>query len=451
MERMTRIGPKVGTSPAYEGLPDELSAFLARDTYSLLIKGGSGTGKTTLALTILRALQPIENLLFLSTKTSPFQLVEDHPWTEEIFGPTDGRAGDREDGGDVEETLVDARLDEPNVVFERITNVLMDRNAPTVVIDSWESLGDTLGSEALRTNLRVLESWRERAGARFIFVGEDPANSDIDSMVEGVVLLKDRVDEGRRLREMVLSKLRGVQMSRPEYFFTLQGGVFTSFPGYQPQDYRFRNPLPVELDSPFRRSRGHYPTGYAQLDAFLGGGFPSRSSAMVEIEGEVDPRVGMILLSRTMQLWLSAGNQVILQKPRAVEQGFMRQYIRSFARGAGDRVRLRDGRYPQGSSGAPRIKSMRGGKRRELLNVVAPGPTRKEETGGLAERADLTIHLGETEDLDRKVREAASTHLRLLEIGGTLFVECRVPSSSLYGVIPEVTGGNPIIRLEQVV
>ncbi len=448
---MARRGQEVGaSSSACEGLPDELSAFLARDTYSLLIKGGSGTGKTTLALTILKALSPIDNLLFLSTKTSPLQLIEDHPWTEEILGRGDSRVGNGEDWSNVEERLIDARLDEPNVVFERITNVLMDRNAPTVVIDSWESLGDALGSEALRTNIRVLESWRERAGARFIFVGEDPANSDIDSMVEGVVLLKDRMNEGRRLREMVLSKLRGVQVSRPEYFFTLQGGAFTSFPGYQPQDYRFRNPVPVELDGPFKWSRGHYPTGYSQLDSFLGGGFPSRSTAVVEVGGDVDPRVGMIFLSRTMQVWLSAGNEVLLQKPQAIEQGFIRQFIRSFARGAGERLRLTEGGRPAARSGIPRAKAKEAVKKRELLSVLS-SPERQGEAGSPADRADLTILLGGTEALDKKAGERASTHLRLLEIEGTLFVECRMPWSSLYGVVPEASGGNPMIRLEQVV
>ena len=219
---------------------------------------------------------------------------------------------------------MDARLDEPDVVFERITDVLMDKDAPTVVIDSWESLSDTLGSEALRTNFKVLQTWRERAGARFIFIGEDPANTAIDSMVEGIVVLKDRVTEGRRLREAVLSKLHGVRIAKPSYFFTLQGGTFASIPGYSPQDYEFRNPLPVRFDRPFGR-KSRVPTGYAPLDGHLGGGLPLRSETLVEVDKNVDPRVGLIFLSRTVQEGLARGGTVALQRPEGVDRRFLSQ------------------------------------------------------------------------------------------------------------------------------
>jgi KaiC/GvpD/RAD55 family RecA-like ATPase len=216
------------------------------------------------------------------------------------------------------------------VVFERITNVLMDKQAPTVVIDSWESLSDALGSEALRTNIRVLQTWRERAGARFIFIGEDPGNTAIDFMVEGVVVLKDRVAGGRRIREMVLSKLHGAQISRPSYYFTLQGGTFRSAPPYSPKDYAFRNPLPVSFDRPFRRMKSKFPTGYASLDEILDGGFPSKSMVVVEVGRLVDPKTGLIFLSRAVQDWLLAGDRVVIEKIPGVESQYLAQFSRSF-------------------------------------------------------------------------------------------------------------------------
>ena len=45
-------------------IPPELMQFVKRDTYSLLVKGNSGTGKTTLSLTILRALEESEVISF---------------------------------------------------------------------------------------------------------------------------------------------------------------------------------------------------------------------------------------------------------------------------------------------------------------------------------------------------------------------------------------------------
>jgi KaiC/GvpD/RAD55 family RecA-like ATPase len=449
---MPKKGQSVtSTRLAYEGLPEELAEFLQRDTYSLLIKGESGTGKTILALTILRSLGSIENLLYLSTRTSPLQLIENYPWTEQVFGPATvrGEVGSSEAEG--WETLVDARLDEPNVVFERITNVLMDKQAPTAVIDSWESLSDAMGSEALRTNIKVLQTWRERAGARFIFVGEDPTNSAIDFMVEGVVVLKDRLSDGRRLRQITLSKLHGVQIARPSYFFTLEGGAFRSFPTFSPRDYTFRNPVPVSFDKPFRRAKGRYPTGYETLDNHLDGGYPAKSLALVELEQGLDNRVGLIFVSRMVQDWLSAGDRVVLQRPRDVETRFINQFAKSFGGGKGQ-LRI-VGPEPQDSEaiGGGKGGSRRPGGRTLAIwtdpeeGLISPTPAK----GKLG--PDMTIVLGRPSPGSASFTKEASTHLRFIVIEGTLFAECLLPWSSLYGVIPGTTGGNPMMTLEPVV
>jgi DNA replication protein DnaC len=64
-------------------LPAELSQFLNRRSYSLLIKGKAATGKTILALSILKELGTTNNYLYLSTRVSPSQLFENHPWLSE--------------------------------------------------------------------------------------------------------------------------------------------------------------------------------------------------------------------------------------------------------------------------------------------------------------------------------------------------------------------------------
>ena len=428
-----------GSTPAFEGLPDELSEFLSRDTYSLLIKGESGTGKPILALTILRSLLPLENPLYLSTRTSPLQLVENYPWVEEIFGPANAAAAGGGKDGEGWETLIDARLDEPNVIFERITNVLMDKQAPTVVIDSWESLSDALGSEALRTNIKVLQTWRERAGARFIFVGEDPNNTAIDYMVEGVVVLKDRVAEARRLREIVLTKLHGVQISRPSYFFTLEGGTFASFPKYTPRDYEFRNPIPVRFETPPRK-RSKTPTGYAPLDAHLDGGFSARSTAAVGMDGKVDNKAALILLSRTVQGWLAAGGRAVVERPEGVDRRYMAQYARAFATGGDFEV----------DDGTRRVGRQRtGAKRGAKTLAVLRGQGAMEPSGVASREAELVVRLGREPMGEGTGRPRVL--LKLLLIEGTLFVQCELPSPALFGVVPSMSGGNPMMRLEPVV
>ena len=66
-------------------IPRELIQFLNQNTYSLLIKGHAGTGKTTLALTILRELDVKTNCLYISTRISPEQLFQYYSWLEKFF------------------------------------------------------------------------------------------------------------------------------------------------------------------------------------------------------------------------------------------------------------------------------------------------------------------------------------------------------------------------------
>src|SRR2546427_10937146 len=68
-----------------ERIPRELADFLRRATYSLLIKGSSGTGKTILALSILRALKVTKGFLYVSTRTSPVELLQSYTWIGETF------------------------------------------------------------------------------------------------------------------------------------------------------------------------------------------------------------------------------------------------------------------------------------------------------------------------------------------------------------------------------
>src|SRR5437867_11098735 len=68
-----------------ERIPRELADFLRRATYSLLIKGSSGTGQTILALSILRALKVTTGFLYVSTRTSPVELLQRYTWIGGTF------------------------------------------------------------------------------------------------------------------------------------------------------------------------------------------------------------------------------------------------------------------------------------------------------------------------------------------------------------------------------
>lgn len=443
-------------------LPAELVEFLSRETYSLLIKGVSGTGKSILALTILGKFKANENILYLSTRTSPLQLAKDHPWIADVAGlsaePSVG--GTPEEGW---ETLVDARLDEPGVVFERITNVLMDKHAPTVVVDSWEALSESMDEEALRTNIRVLQTWRERAGARLIFIGEDSANTAIDSVVDGVVTLSERVFSGRRLREIFLSKLHGVKIPKPSYFFSLEGGVFHSFERYSQSGFGLAG------QSPFREARirggdkRHHSSGFRPLDDALEGGYPSKSAAWIETDPRVDSRVVLAFLSGMIREWAASGGSVVLQKSDGVDISSATQLR---ALGGGDSKRFKV--WETSSRGKKtRVDDIAGLRSkvaeagRPVLSIVdmdeftSASSTSADVLGSVVDflkrSAELTILVSRSRPAQHPFPAVVSTHIKILDIDGTLFLMSEKPWSELYAMVPERPDGNPGVQLERVV
>lgn len=155
-------------------IPDELERFVRRDTYALLIKGKAGTGKTTLSLTILKTLGQASNFFYISTRVSPRQLFTYYPWLENFVQTIRPQpTSDSEEQVYKMSMFEDARLDEPESLFERITNELMDVKAPIIIIDSWDAIASFMDKEARLNNERVLQTWRERAGAKLIFISED--------------------------------------------------------------------------------------------------------------------------------------------------------------------------------------------------------------------------------------------------------------------------------------
>lgn len=453
--------------------PRELEAFLSRPTYSLLIKGASGTGKTILALTILGSLKKSESILYISTRNSPVELLKDYPWTRKLFGAGSEAPGRPEGEAKSWETLVDARLDESGTVFERITNILMDKQAPTVVLDSWESLDDSVDKDALRTNIRVLQTWRERAGARFIFISQDATNATIDPIVEGVVVLSEQVFQGRRLREITLAKLHGVQISRPSYFLSLEGGIFHSFDRSRLDEFGLGRDVTTKTAEE-TTDIGRYRTGFKDLDETLGGGYQAKSVVWIEVEQRVDSRVPVAFMSGMIRQWAASGKSVVVQKSEGIDQEYIGQIRSSLGGRGGERIMVwgsaslekwkelyKGIRNDSSGSGAGQSES------RQLLSVVDWDKITRSgvplgPTGGmmpaeaeaainfLKGSAELTILLTRSNPGQQALAGPVSAHIKIVEINGTLFALSEKPWSELYA-ITTARRGTGAIELERVV
>jgi KaiC/GvpD/RAD55 family RecA-like ATPase len=319
-------------------IPTELMEFVKKDTYSLIIKGSAGTGKTTLSLTILRALKIKDNFFYICTRVSPKQLLTSYPWIAKFKESQERETqNSATNETDVPINFEDARLDEPESLFERITNELMDVKAPLIVIDSWDAIASFMDREARLNNERVLQTWRERAGAKLIFVNEDPSNTSLDFVVDGAVKLDQVFYQDIRIREISLLKLRGIKIRKPSYMFTLDKGNFRSIQTHNPKNFiinldsiNFLQSNKKNTQRSLLCGQGLIKSGYNELDANLGGGFPRRGIAVIEVESGINILVAMAFLFKIMAAFLKFGNVVFFEPPESVDLTRLGLYFKSY-------------------------------------------------------------------------------------------------------------------------
>jgi len=463
-------------------MPDELLRFIQRDTYSLLIKGFAGTGKTTLALTILRALESNNNFFYISTRISPKQLFQYYPWLGRfVEQPKDINPGD---GSAIEYGLMpsfeDARLDEPESLFERITNQLMDSKSPIIIIDSWDAIASFMDKEARLNNERVLQTWRERAGAKLIFISEHPTDTTLDFLVDGIVELKQSYYDSVKVREIFMLKLRGVRIDRPSYVYTLENTMFRSFAPYKPLMLQPASKKPLSSRE-LALTHNYVKSGYPVLDDALGGGLPKKGVVLLELDSHVNTAVAMAFLGRLVSNFLSSGNPVLFQPfdwvdPQAI-MGYMGPHLPASkkslfkilwtdkVKGLADNlivpVQKQHADYSLAAVAA--IKHKYPGK--FLLNIMGTDIMQKsyrspkdvrdgmEHLMSAARTSDFSVAVisRSQKEMLEYLSEVSDIHLRLLMINDTLFLQSLVPASTLYSVVFDESGGGYQINLEPVV
>jgi len=419
------------TASVQSVLPPELLQFLTRRSYSLLIKGEAATGKTILALSILREIAADRDYLYLSTRVSPSQLFENHPWLAEfakIERHTPGGHADEPRSG---ERFVDARLDEPVPFFERITDELMDGRSPTIVVDSWDPIGAMMDDEALASNTKVLQTWRERADAKIVVLIEDSDDTSLDSLFDGVVALDRYYEDGRIVRMSHLSKLGGVKVTRPSPLFTLDGGVFQSFRTYSPLEIAAQKP---ESWSWERRGDS---TGYFELDAMLDKTLPRGTILSLNLGPGANSAMVTLLLSGIIGRGASRSRVTFFRPFEGI--GFEQ------ARGAlGDVIPIEKAAPGEGSPGSSgRAESLKGqvqklnGARPGKKVIALAGSEFLLDSGGDGDRErllefmrseiDLSIVVSGNDASLESAARVADVSLRLSGINGTPLLQAQLP------------------------
>jgi KaiC/GvpD/RAD55 family RecA-like ATPase len=443
-------------------IPSELEEFMKNDTYSLLVKGPSGSGKTTFSLTILHSLKAKNNFFYISTRASPKQIFEHYPWLRK-FVKEPSRDIDSPEVGQNLSAFEDARLDEPESLFERVTNQLMDVKNPVIIIDSWDSVASLMDREARLNNERVLQTWRERAKAKLIFTTEESVESSLENIVDGVVELNYELKDGIRTRSLFLKKLRGIPIKRSLYLFTLKDRIMRCFHSYDARDFKI-----INKDNISKEKESHtqiLQSGYHDLDNYVGSTLPQNGLITIEKDDAVSNDTIVLFLNDLLQNFSRMNYSLLLDSTLGA---IVTAANKSKSKNQ-QKLYLID--VPELQEKFSKNDLSRKNTFYKYVDKAISGRENREKIVAIMESGSMDSFISTTSDIDNYCRyikrkfelsflilnsnntpekyySLSDIHLKFILICGTLFLKCSTPASALFGI--KVVNSVPQIQLDHV-
>ena len=228
-------------------IPVEIVEFFSKEGgHSLIIKGEPGSGKTTLALEILDNFRDKKKVLYMSTRVKDEVLLNQFPWAKDTIikekikknvGKIDRRHLNMLEGL-IEEGFVKeiVEIDDDEAILEvgellpemeRIYDFSEENFGEAMVcIDSIDGLSEKYGIPPERILYTIQKDLVETGAADVIFVMEETSTKGIDYLGDGIVTLYHEPERKFWKRMMFIKKLRGAEIKRPTYLYSLTGGRF---------------------------------------------------------------------------------------------------------------------------------------------------------------------------------------------------------------------------------
>nr|MDO8082894.1 gas vesicle protein GvpD [Candidatus Freyarchaeota archaeon] len=445
-------------------IPEELEAFLKAHDVSLLIKGLPGTGKTILALSILKVLGGALGF-YVTTRVKPRNLIDDYPWigdlipvdhiidaSKSIFPTALVKEGERKDFGFIKYS------DRPSFISE-LYQILKGRENPLVILDSIEGIQEATSE---RIYVDLLDVQRE-LGISMIFISEYEDEKELDYLVDGVVLLKREFSNGEALRELQINKLRGTHCRKHTYLFTLNGGVFKHF-----EPFKLQSPKEKKRFEPLPDSETHFSTGSRDLDDILGGGYEKGSTLLLEMGKNVTREAYIYFIMLPAVNFLSKGKIAVGIPTLGASVELIASYFLQFV-GAEEMKRvtlLKEGLTqdktkpelaedllrtyeetiskvkPEGCAIAWGLDSLLNKYGNRLIKVLEEAKIDTEKKKLLT--AWMIKH--GTNGID-KIASIADYHFKIEEKGGVFIFHSQKPRTGIYVIEIDVSQGYPELKL----
>ncbi len=298
-------------------LPSEVVRFLENaGGHSLIVRGNAGTGKTTFVLQVAEEFKDRQKAHYLSTRVSDTSLLRQFPWLAERLITREETGTRRRSGfgrlkGMGSGDLVMPRKEMAVSIGKTMPDLenlydLVEKSGERVlvIIDSIDALADRYDLQCRELIIAMQRDLVEGMGANILFVLESNDHM-LDYLGDGVVECC-RVEHDRRLvREMKLMKLRGVEVQKPVYLYTLKDGKFHCFGARWDRGCGARTEFLRPDDPPGRLSYG-----ISDLDAMTGGMSPG-AVTLIELGAGLPPSVSAMLERSMVSCFAKAGRGVL--------------------------------------------------------------------------------------------------------------------------------------------
>ncbi|MBI0583854.1 MAG: hypothetical protein ISF22_06455 [Methanomassiliicoccus sp.] len=235
--------------------------------------------------------------------------------------------GDGEEGFTGEITQDEITLDLGVILPEmEVAYDLAESNLPRktlIVVDSINALSERYGIPAARIINTLQKDLVENSGTNIIYTLEESGKTDLDYLGDGVIQMQSEDRSGRRIRQMVIEKLRGVPVGQWKYYLTLTSGRMSVFePTWVRIPERMAKHVPVK--DPAGRS---VSTGNFYFDQYFGG-VPKGSLVLWEFDLDVHLDVVRCLELGIMSDFLSKGRGVVWLPTYATDYSIVDEQMR---------------------------------------------------------------------------------------------------------------------------
>ncbi|MHC1635798.1 MAG: ATPase domain-containing protein [Candidatus Methanospirareceae archaeon] len=248
--------------------------------YTILLKGAPGTGKTTYAMTLLERLcSGTTKGVYISTRIDPAVLYKQFPGLEERVPPKNIIDATQ---SEFSETEFQVLYEDLTSFLRAVYSVVAEEDVTVLIIDSWDAVSFQIGKnkkdvEKLETSMLDIA---RKTRTHLLLISEYTGEKRLDYLVDAILRLEKEEIEGRIVRKVFIDKMRGIQVPRNNYPYTLEGGKFTYFETtYSELGSGRHKVITTESES---LPPGNYSTGIEDLDNIIGG-YPKGSFVLFEI------------------------------------------------------------------------------------------------------------------------------------------------------------------------